>query len=48
MVMIYTSFVELYCLMLYDKFQNHRPSGSGEKDFQRFLLFIAMSAILVM
>ena len=24
----------------------HRPSGSGEEDFQRFLLFIAMAAIL--
>ena len=21
------------CLMLHAKFQNHRPSGSGEKDF---------------
>ena len=29
------------------KFQNHRPSGSGE-DFQRFLISIAMAAILVM
>ena len=33
--------------MLHAKFQNHRPSGSGE-DFLRFLLFIAMAAILVM
>ena len=22
-----------HCLMLHAKFQNHRPSGSGEKDF---------------
>ena len=29
-VMIYTNFVELHCLMLHAKFQNHRPSGSGE------------------
>ena len=32
-VMIYKKFVELHCLMLHDKFQNHRPSDSGEKDF---------------
>ena len=29
-VMNYTNFVELHCLMLHAKFQNHRPSGSGE------------------
>ena len=28
--MIYTNFVELHCLVLHAKFQNHRPSGSGE------------------
>ena len=45
--MIYIDFVELYCLMLHTKFQNHRPSGSG--DFLSFcLLFIAMVAIMVM
>ena len=22
-----------HCLMIHAKFQNHRPSGSGEKDF---------------
>ena len=32
-VMIYINFVELIPLMLHDKFQNHRPSGSGEEDF---------------
>ena len=47
-VMIYINFVELLSLMLHDKFQNHRPSGSGEEDFEGFLLFIAMVAILVM
>ena len=47
-VMIYIDFVELHCLMLHAKFQNHRPSGSGEEDFLRFLLFIDMAAILVM
>ena len=46
-VMIYINFVELLSLMLHAKFQNHRPSGSGE-DFKGFLLFIAMAAILVM
>ena len=47
-VMIYINFVELLSLMLHAKFQNHRPSGSGEEDFRGFLLFIAMAAILVM
>ena len=28
--------------------QNHTPPGSEEKDLLRFLLFIAMVAILVM
>ena len=31
--MIYINFVELHCLMLHAKFQNHKPSGSGEDDF---------------
>ena len=46
-ITIYINFVEFNCLLLHAKFQNRRPSGSGE-DFQRFLLFIAMAAILVM
>ena len=29
-VMIYINFVELLPLMLHAKFQNHRPSGSGQ------------------
>ena len=33
--------------MLHAKFQDPRPSGSGGEDFKRFLLFIAMEAILV-
>ena len=41
-VMIYINFVELLSLMLHAKFQNHRLSGPGEDNFQRFLLFIAM------
>ena len=34
--MIYRNFVELLSLKLHAKFQNHRPSGSGEEDLQRF------------
>ena len=34
-VMIYTNFVELHCLMLHAKFQNHRPCF-GEEDFKGF------------
>ena len=35
-------------MMFHAKFQNQRSSGSGEEDFLRFFLFIAMVAILVM
>ena len=47
--MIYTNFVQLYCLMLHAKFQNHRPSGSGEEDFKGFAIYShgAILAILV-
>ena len=31
--MIYINFVELDCLMLHAKFQNHRSSGSGVENF---------------
>ena len=31
--MIYINFVELLSLMLHVKFQNRKPSGSGEEDF---------------
>ena len=34
--------------MLHAQFQDHRTYGSGEEDLQRFLLYIAMVAILVM
>ena len=34
--------------MLHTKFPENRPAGSGEEDFYRFLLYIAMAAILVM
>ena len=33
MVMIYINFVELYSPMFHAKFQNHRPTGSGDEDF---------------
>ena len=32
-VTTYINFVELHCMMPYAKFQNYRPSGSGEEDF---------------
>ena len=34
--------------MLHGKFQDHRTSGSGDKDFYRFLSYMGMAAILVM
>ena len=30
--MININFIEVHCLMLHAKFQNHRPSGYGEED----------------
>ena len=34
--------------MLHTKFQGHRPFGSREEDFLRFLPYMSMAAILVM
>ena len=34
--------------MLQAKFQDHRTSDSGEEDFQRFLSYMGVAAILVM
>ena len=34
--------------MLHAKFQDHRTSGSGEEDVQRFLPYMDLMAILVM
>ena len=34
--------------MLHTKFRENRPAGSGEEDFERFLLKLSMAAILVM
>ena len=42
-VMIYINFVELPSLMLHAKFQNHKPSGSGEEDFKSFFFFAIYS-----
>ena len=47
-VIIYTTFEELEALMLHTKIQDPRPFGSGEEDFLRIWLFMAMSVILVM
>ena len=35
-VMFYINYVELHCLMLHTKFQNHRPSGSFRRFFKGF------------
>ena len=40
--------VELMSLTIHAKFPDHRPSGSGEEDFLRFLPYMGMAAILVM
>ena len=49
---LYKSFHVKFIFILYDNYvwRNWlcRPAGSGETDFYRFLLFIAMVAILVM
>ena len=45
---MYITFVELESPMLFAKFQDHRTSGSGEEDFQRFLPYMGVAAILVM
>ena len=34
--------------MMHTKFQGHRPFGSGEEDFLRFLPYMGMAAILIM
>ena len=34
--------------MLHAKFQDHRTYGSGKEDFQKFLPYMDMAAILVM
>ena len=34
--------------MLHTKFRGNRPAGSGEKDFEEFLPYMGVAAILVM
>ena len=34
--------------MLHTKIQGHRPFGSGEEDFLRFLPYMDIAALLVM
>ena len=34
--------------MLHTKFRENRPPGSGEEDFEGFLPYMGMAAILVM
>ena len=34
--------------MLRTKFQGHWPTGSGEEDFLRFIIYMGMAAMLVM
>ena len=34
--------------MLHAQFQDHRTSGSGEVDVQRFLPYMGVTAILIM
>ena len=34
--------------MLYTKFRENRPAGSGEEDFEGFLSYMGVGAILVM
>ena len=34
--------------MLHTKFRGNQPAGSGEEDFEGFLIYMSMAAILVM
>ena len=47
-VIIWTNLAVLEHPMLHTKLQSHRPFGSGEEDFLRFLAYMDMAAILVM
>ena len=47
-VIIWTKLVVLEHPMLHTKIQGHRPLGSGEEDFKRFLPYMGMAAIFVM
>ena len=45
---IWANLIVLKHLMMHTKIQGHWPFGSEEKDFFRFLPYMAMAAILVM
>ena len=47
-VIIWTNLVVLDHPMLHFKFKGHRPFGSREEDFLKFLSYMGMAAILVM
>ena len=47
-VIIWANLVVLEHPMIHTKFQGHRPFGSREEDFLRFLAYMGMAAILVM
>ena len=47
-VIIWTNLVVLEYPLLYTKFQSHRPIGSKEGDFLRFLPYMGLEAMLVM
>ena len=42
---VWTNLVEIVYPMLYTKFQGHRPLGSEEEDFWRFLPYMGLDAI---
>ena len=46
MIIIWTNLVELDSLMIYTKIQPQSFLGSGEEDFQEFLPYTDMAAIL--
>ena len=48
MVIIFANLVVLEHPMMHTKFKGHRPVGSGEEDFLRFLPYMGMAAIMVM
>ena len=48
MVIIYINYDGQESLILHTKFHENQPAGSGEEDFEGFLPYIGMVAILVM
>ena len=48
MVIIYINYDGHESPMLHTKFRENRPAGAGEEDFEGFLPYIGIAAILVM